>query len=140
MRQNWKIHIKFGVFKSKRLEWVWRVLVWEKNKNFIQQEVTKWRKIRHKNLPKRSEKSKRLPRSPDDFLEVQTTSWKSRRLPGSPDDFLKVQTTLSEDFQEVQTTSRRLTGKSSQKSSRSEKPAHQIQIWKTCIFKNVQMT
>ncbi|KAG5378824.1 hypothetical protein IGI04_026666 [Brassica rapa subsp. trilocularis] len=82
----------------------------------------------HKNLPKRSEKSRRLPRSPDDFLEVQTTSWKSRRLPGSPDDFLEVQTTLSEDFQEVQTTSRRLTGKSSQKSSRSEKPAHQIQI------------
>ncbi|KAL0690902.1 hypothetical protein Bca4012_090581 [Brassica carinata] len=34
---------------------------------------------------------------------------KSRRLPGSPDDFLEVQTTLSEDFQEVQTTSRRLT-------------------------------
>ena len=41
MRQNWKIHIKFGVFKSKRLEWVWRVLVWEKSKNFIQQEVPK---------------------------------------------------------------------------------------------------
>ena len=41
MRQNWKIHIKFGVFKSKRLEWVWRVLVWEKSKNFTQQEVTK---------------------------------------------------------------------------------------------------
>ena len=32
-----------------------------------------------------------------------------------------------------------LTGKSSQKSSRSEKPAYQIQIWKTCISKNVQM-
>ncbi|KAG5407083.1 hypothetical protein IGI04_013202 [Brassica rapa subsp. trilocularis] len=60
---------------------------------------------KHKNLPKRSEKSRRLPRSPDDFLEVQTTSWKSRRLPGSPDDFLEVQTTLSEDFQ---MTSRRL--------------------------------
>ncbi|WZZ78057.1 hypothetical protein YC2023_098629 [Brassica napus] len=73
-------------------------------------------------------KSRRLPGSPDDFLEVQTTSWKSRRLPGSPDDFLEVQTTLSEDFQEVQTTSRRLTGKSSKKSSRSEKPAYQIQI------------
>ncbi|WZY93212.1 hypothetical protein YC2023_065541 [Brassica napus] len=100
------------------------------------------KKIRHKNLPKRSEKSRRLPGSPDDFLEVQTTSWKSRRLPGSPDDFLEVQTTsrksrrlpgspddfvrrLPDDFQ---TTSRRLTGKSSQKSSRSEKPAHQIQI------------
>ncbi|KAG5413582.1 hypothetical protein IGI04_001149 [Brassica rapa subsp. trilocularis] len=83
---------------------------------------------RHKNLPKCSEKSRRLPGSPDDFLEVQTTSWKSRRLPGSPDNFLEVQTTLSEDFQEVQTTSRRLTGKSSQKSSRSEKPAYQIQI------------
>ncbi|WZZ24447.1 hypothetical protein YC2023_007848 [Brassica napus] len=65
-------------------------------------------KIRHKNLPKRLEKS--------------------RRLPGSPDDFLEVQTTLSEDFQEVQTTSRRLTSKSSQKSSRSEKLAYQIQI------------
>ena len=137
MRQNWKIHIKFGVFKSKRLEWVWRVLVWEKSKNFIQQEVTKWRKIRHKNLPKRSEKSRRLPRSPDDFLEVQTTSWKSRRLPGSPDDFVRRLPRSPDDFQ---TTSRRLTGKSSQKSSRSEKPAHQIQIWKTCIFKNVQMT
>ena len=55
MRQNWKIHIKFSVFKSKRLEWGWRVLVWETSKNFIQQKVTKWRKIRHKNLPKRSE-------------------------------------------------------------------------------------
>ncbi|KAG5387053.1 hypothetical protein IGI04_038523 [Brassica rapa subsp. trilocularis] len=32
-------------------------------------------------------------KNPDDFLEVQTTSWKSRRLPGSPDDFLEVQTT-----------------------------------------------
>ncbi|KAG5395861.1 hypothetical protein IGI04_017675 [Brassica rapa subsp. trilocularis] len=41
--------------------------------------------------------------------KIQTTSWKSRRLPESPDDFLEVQTTLSEDFQEVQTTSRRLT-------------------------------
>ena len=146
MRQKWKIHINFGIFKSKRLEWVWRVLVWEKSKNFIQQEVTKWRKIRHKNLPKRSDLLskgdfvRRLPWSPDDFLEVQTTSWKSRRLPGSPDDFLEVQTTLSEDFQEVQTTSRWLTGKSSKKSSRSEKPAYQIQIWKTCISKNVQMT
>ncbi|WZZ29159.1 hypothetical protein YC2023_012560 [Brassica napus] len=46
--------------------------------------------------------------SSEDFHEVQTTSWKSRRLPGSPDDFLEVQTTLSEDFQEAQTTSRRL--------------------------------
>ncbi|WZZ55481.1 hypothetical protein YC2023_055588 [Brassica napus] len=54
-------------------------------------------------------KFRRLPGSPDDFPEVQTTSLKSRRLPGSPDDFLEVQTTLSEDFQEVQTTSRRLT-------------------------------
>ena len=134
MRQNWKIHIKFGVFKSKRLEWVWRVLVWEKSKNFIQQEVTKWRKIRHKNLPKRSEKSRRLPRSPDDFLEVQTTSWKSRRLCQKTS---KKSRRLPDDFQ---TTSRRLTRKSSQKSSRSEKPAHQIQILKTCISKNVQMT
>ncbi|KAF3563548.1 hypothetical protein DY000_02017527 [Brassica cretica] len=29
---------------------------------------------------------RRLPGSPDDFQEVQTTSRKSRRLPGSPDD------------------------------------------------------
>ncbi|KAF2572018.1 hypothetical protein F2Q70_00005924 [Brassica cretica] len=57
---------------------------------------------------KTSMKFRRLPGSPDDFPEVQTTSWKYRRLPGSPDDFLEVQTTLSEDFQEVQTTSRRL--------------------------------
>ncbi|KAG5410829.1 hypothetical protein IGI04_007148 [Brassica rapa subsp. trilocularis] len=48
-------------------------------------------------------KSRRLPGSPDDFLEVQTTSWKSRRLPGSPDDFVR---RLPDDFQ---TTSRRLT-------------------------------
>ncbi|KAG5377375.1 hypothetical protein IGI04_041971 [Brassica rapa subsp. trilocularis] len=82
--------------------------------DFLEVQTTSW-------------KSRRLPGSPDDFLEVQTTSWKSRRLPGSPDDFLEVQTTLSEDF-DFQTTSRRLTGKSSQKSSRSEKPAHQIQI------------
>ena len=143
MRQNWKIHIKFGVFKSKRLKWVWRVLVWEKSKNFIQQEVTKWRKIRHKNLPKRSDLLwrgdfvRRLPWSPDDFQEVKTTSRKSRRLPGSPDDFVRRLPRSPDDFQ---TTSRRLTGKSSQKSSRSEKHAHQIQIWKTCISKNVQMT
>ena len=131
MRQNWKIHIKFGVFKSKRLEWVWRVLVWEKSKNFIQQEVTKWRKIRHKNLPKRS-----------DLL------WKGdfvRRLPWSPDDFQEVQTTEMEVVWKTSWKSsstlyfRRLTSKSSQKSSRSEKPAYQIQIWKTCISKNVQM-
>ncbi|WZZ36207.1 hypothetical protein YC2023_019608 [Brassica napus] len=40
---------------------------------------------------KTSMKFRRLPGSPDDFLEVQTTSWKSRRLcqrlPRSPDDF-----------------------------------------------------
>ena len=70
MRQNWKIHIKFGIFKSKILEWVWRVLVWEESKNFIKQEVTKWRKMRHKNLPKRSDLLRRLPWSPDDFHEV----------------------------------------------------------------------
>ncbi|KAG5378452.1 hypothetical protein IGI04_026294, partial [Brassica rapa subsp. trilocularis] len=64
-------------------------------------------------------------KNPDDFLEVQTTSWKSRRLPGSPDDFVRRLPRSPDDFQ---TTSRRLTGKSSQKSSRSEKPAHQIQI------------
>ncbi|WZY89097.1 hypothetical protein YC2023_045832 [Brassica napus] len=83
------------------------------------------KKIRHKNLPKRSEKSRRLPRSPDDILEVQTTSWKSRRLPGSPDDFVRRLPRSPDDFQ---TTTRRLTCKLSQKSSRSEKPAHQIQI------------
>uniref|UniRef100_A0A0D3D101 Uncharacterized protein n=1 Tax=Brassica oleracea var. oleracea TaxID=109376 RepID=A0A0D3D101_BRAOL len=65
---------------------------------------SRWRKIRHKNLPKRSEKS--------------------RRLPGSPDDFLEVKTTLSEDFQEVQTTSRRLPDDFQTTFSRSEKPAY----------------
>ncbi|KAG5405120.1 hypothetical protein IGI04_011239 [Brassica rapa subsp. trilocularis] len=71
-------------------------------------------------------KSKRLLGSPDDF---QTTSRQltvrtlyNKKLPNeeksdirtyqnaqkNPDDFLEVQTTLSEDFQEVQTTSRRL--------------------------------
>ncbi|WZZ09491.1 hypothetical protein YC2023_095412 [Brassica napus] len=64
-------------------------------------------------------------KNPDDFLEVQTTSWKSRRLPGSPEDFVR---RLPRSLDDFQTTSRRLTGKSSQKSSRSEKPAHQIQI------------
>ncbi|KAG5378529.1 hypothetical protein IGI04_026371 [Brassica rapa subsp. trilocularis] len=69
-------------------------------------------------------------KNPDDFLEVQTTSWKSRRLPGSPDDFLEVQTTSwksrrllgsPDDFLEVQTTSwksRRLCQKTSKKSRR----------------------
>ncbi|WZZ55455.1 hypothetical protein YC2023_055562 [Brassica napus] len=81
-------------------------------------------------------KSRRLPGSPDDFLEVQTTSWKSRRLPGSPDDFVRRLPRSPDDFvrrlpgspDDFQTTSRRLTGKSSKKSSRSEKPAYQIQI------------
>ncbi|WZY76932.1 hypothetical protein YC2023_023316 [Brassica napus] len=108
------------------------------------------RLVNAENLPKRSEKSRRLPGSPDDFLEVQTTSWKSRRLPGSPDDFLEVQTTSwksrrlpgsPDDFvrrlprspDDFQTTSRRLTGKSSRSlpdlknlhiKSRSEKPAY----------------
>ncbi|KAG5409539.1 hypothetical protein IGI04_005858 [Brassica rapa subsp. trilocularis] len=77
--------------------------------DFLEVQTTSW-------------KSRLLPGNPDDFLEVQTTSRKSRRLPGSPDDFVR---RLPDDFQ---TTSRRLTGKSSQKSSRSEKPAHQIQI------------
>ncbi|KAG5409545.1 hypothetical protein IGI04_005864 [Brassica rapa subsp. trilocularis] len=49
-------------------------------------------------------------KNPDDFLEVQTTSWKSRRLPGSPDDFLEVQTTSWK--------SRRLCQKTSKKSRR----------------------
>nr|ABD64991.1 hypothetical protein 26.t00009 [Brassica oleracea] len=74
---------------------------------------------------KTSMKFRRLPGSLDDFTEVQTTSWKSRRLPGSPDDFVRRLPRSRDDFQ---TTSRRLTGKSSKKSSRSEKSAYQIQI------------
>ena len=106
MRQKWKIHIKFGVFKSKRLEWVWRVLVWEKSKNFIQQEVTKWRKIRHKNLPKRSDLLWKGDMGEDSV----------RRLPGSRlEDFLEV----------VWKTSWKSSGSLlAQKSSRSEKPAY----------------
>ena len=64
---------------------------------------------------KTSMKSRRLPRSPDDFHEVQTTSKKSRRLPRSPDDFLEVQTT---DFQEFQMTEMEVVWKTSLKSSR----------------------
>ena len=103
MRQKWKIHIKFGVFKSKRLEWVWRVLVWENSKNFTQYEVTKWRKIRHKNLPKRSD------------LLWKGDMWEDsvRRLPGKSS--WKSSSALY---------FRWLTGKSSQKSFRSEKPAY----------------
>ncbi|KAF3552859.1 hypothetical protein F2Q69_00016486 [Brassica cretica] len=73
---------------------------------------------------------RKLPGSPDDFQEVQTTSRKSRRLPGSPDDFQEVQTTKIEVVWKTSWKSssalyfRRLTGKSSQKSSRSEKPAY----------------
>ncbi|WZY97819.1 hypothetical protein YC2023_070148 [Brassica napus] len=44
-------------------------------------------KIRHKNLPKRSEKSRRLSGSPDDFV---------RRLPRSPDDFQPTNSLLSQ--------------------------------------------
>ncbi|WZY77458.1 hypothetical protein YC2023_023842 [Brassica napus] len=44
-------------------------------------------------------KSRRLPGSPDDFLEVQTTSWKSRRLPGSRDDFVRRLPRSPDDFQ-----------------------------------------
>ncbi|KAF3553649.1 hypothetical protein F2Q69_00016487 [Brassica cretica] len=76
----------------------------------------------------------------EDFQEVQTTSRKSRRLPndfqefGSPDDFQEVQTTKIEVVWKTSWKSssalyfRRLTGKSSQKSSKSEKSAYQIQI------------
>ena len=89
------------------------------------------------------DKTTRLLRSPYDFKKVQTTSrkfrWlcqktfrKFRRLPddftgspddftGSPDDFVRRLPRSPDDFQ---TTSRRLTSKSSQKSSRSEKPAY----------------
>ncbi|KAG5403743.1 hypothetical protein IGI04_009863 [Brassica rapa subsp. trilocularis] len=64
-------------------------------------------------------KSRRLPGSPDDFLEVQTTSRKSRRLPGSPDDFVR---RLPDDFQ---TTNRSLPDlKNLHIKSRSEKPAY----------------
>ncbi|WZY76931.1 hypothetical protein YC2023_023315 [Brassica napus] len=85
--------------------------------DFLEVQTTSW-------------KSRRLPGSPDDFLEVQTTSWKSRRLPGSPDDFVRRLPRSPDDFQ---TTSRRLTGKSSRSlpdlknlhiKSRSEKPAY----------------
>ncbi|KAL0833490.1 hypothetical protein Bca101_085379 [Brassica carinata] len=74
----------------------------------FQEVQTTSRRLTGRLRQKTSMKFRRLPGSPDDFPEVQTTSWKSRRLPKSPDDFLEVQTTLSENFQEVQTTSKRL--------------------------------
>ena len=119
MRQNWKIHIKFGVFKSKRLEWVWRVLVWEKIKNFIQQEATKKEKSDIKTYQNVQIYYERVTSS-GDFHEVQ-------RLPWSPDDFQEVQTTEMEVVWKTSWKSssalyfRRLTCKSVQKSSRSEK-------------------
>ncbi|KAF3598890.1 hypothetical protein F2Q69_00037094 [Brassica cretica] len=73
---------------------------------------------------------RRLPGSPEDFLEVVwKTSWKSSgRLPGSRlEDFLEVVWKTSWKSSSA-LCFRRLTGKSSQKSSRSEKPAYQIQI------------
>ncbi|KAG5397253.1 hypothetical protein IGI04_019067 [Brassica rapa subsp. trilocularis] len=54
-----------NVFKSKRLEWVWSVLVWEKGMNFMQQEIYYERETREKTPS-------------EDFLEVVwKTSWKS---------------------------------------------------------------
>ncbi|KAG5393820.1 hypothetical protein IGI04_023783 [Brassica rapa subsp. trilocularis] len=64
--------------------------------------------------------------SSENFHEVQMTSKKSKRLPGSPDDFQEVQTTSWKSSSALYF--RRLTCKSSQRSSRSEKPAYQIQI------------
>ncbi|KAG5392947.1 hypothetical protein IGI04_022910 [Brassica rapa subsp. trilocularis] len=78
--------------------------------------------------------------SSEDFHEVQMTSRKSRRLPGSRlEDFLKVVWKTSWKSSSA-LYFRRLTCKSSQKSSRSEKKAYQIQILKICISKNLQMT
>ena len=74
MRQNRKIHIKFGVFKSNRLEWVWRVLVWEKVRTLY---------------------NKKLPNEEKSDIRTYQNAQKN------PDDFLEVQTTLSEDFQEL---------------------------------------
>lgn len=55
--------------------------VWEKSMNFMQQEVTKWRKIKHKNLPKRS----------DMLWKGDMRKDSVRRLPGSRlEDFLVV--------------------------------------------------
>ena len=39
----------------KRFERGWKFLICQKGKNFKQSEVTKWRKIRHKNLSKHSD-------------------------------------------------------------------------------------
>ena len=44
---NWYIDIMFSVFK--------KMITYEKGKSFKQPEVTKWKIIRHINLPKHSD-------------------------------------------------------------------------------------
>ena len=78
MRQNRKIHIKFGVFKSNRLEWVWRVLVWEKVRTLYNRKLPNEEKSdiktyqnaqicnkreRHERRLRQTTSSGRLPRS-----------------------------------------------------------------------------
>ena len=43
-QKNEKMKKNLVFLSSKRLERVWKVLVWEKGKSFMQQEVTKWKK------------------------------------------------------------------------------------------------
>ena len=74
MRQNWKIHIKFGVFKSKRLEWVWRVLVWEK----------KVRTLYNIKLPNEEKSDIKLTKTLRSVMKGRDMGEDSvRRLPGS---------------------------------------------------------
>ncbi|KAF3583576.1 hypothetical protein F2Q69_00029111 [Brassica cretica] len=93
-----------------------------------------WKKTLSEDFQEVQTTYRRLPGSPDDFQEVKMTSRKSRRLPGSQDDFQEVQTTEMEVVWKTSWKSssalyfRRLTDKSSHKSSRSEKSAYQIHI------------
>ena len=85
MRKNWKIHIKFGVYKSKRLEWVWSVLVWKKVRTLYYRKLPNEEKSDIKTY-QNSQICYERETSSEDFQEVHTTSWKwksSGRLPGS---------------------------------------------------------
>ena len=112
--KKWKIHIKFSVFKSKILEWVWRVLVWEKKYELY---ATKGYQMKKNQTYKLTKTLRSIMKGRYGRRLRQKTSWKSSgRLHGS-----RMEVFLPRSLPNL-------------------KNLHiQIQIWKTCFSKNVQM-
>ena len=114
-KKKWEFDIKFGVFKFKEIRERLESFSLEKSKNFMQQELTKWRKISNRNLLKRSDllwKRRHAQKISRKYSMKSSNALYFRILPRSllkPDPNLKTK--------HIQT-----------------------QIWKTCMFKNVQMT